>query len=120
MNKRYQPRRVPDNSDIPWETSPSGLRTVLLADVTPRSKEGDEIDREGYPILDAYIANYCQWAVWCKFEKKWHYHGKAPGHRVAHCIKEDSPYHRTGYVLRETGLPMPRFKNGRPKPPEGK
>lgn len=39
---------------------------------------------------------------WCEFCNKFHYHGnKALGHRVAHCINENSPYYSSGYILEE-------------------
>ena len=71
------------------------------------------------PVLDAYVwdADGCL-AVWCVHCRVWHHHGAGDGHRVAHCDRADSLYQRTGYVLQETGLPIPRYKNGRPRPPE--
>lgn len=38
-------------------------------------------------------------SVWCRYCDRFHTHGNAPGHRVAHCIVEDSPYRDRGYVL---------------------
>ena len=77
-------------------------------------------DIETMPVLDAYIldSDGCL-AVWCIHCRRWHFHGVGDGHRVAHCDGADSPYQRTGYVLQETGLAVPRYKNGRPRPPEG-
>ena len=37
------------------------------------------------------------WRVWCGHCRDWHYHGPAPGHRVAHCEREG--YSDTGYNL---------------------
>ena len=121
MNRRYKPRRIADNSGVPWTITSGGLRTVNLADVTPKSKEtGDEIDAQGFPILDAYdrLDGYGL-AVWCRYCRKWHVHGHGSGHRVEHCHIEDSPYRKTGYILRPIWKPVPTFKNGNPKPPEG-
>lgn len=52
----------------------------------------------------------------CKFCFTWHVHGVQSGddgpiHRVAHCHQANSPYDRTGYVLRRAGTwraPKPR------------
>jgi len=71
------------------------------------------------PILDAYLS--CpegHLAVWCIYCRCWHYHGAGDGHRVAHCDRDDSPYQKTGYTLRQTGLAVPRYKNGKHRPPE--
>ncbi len=37
------------------------------------------------------------WRVWCESCRAWHYHGAAPGHRVAHC--DSGGYTETGYNL---------------------
>lgn len=37
--------------------------------------------------------------AWCPFCARWHFHGQGDGHRVAHCIEEDSALHATGYIL---------------------
>lgn len=55
-----------------------------------------------YPILNAYETAR-QYAVWCVHCRKWHWHGKADGHRAAHCFSADSPYQATGYVIRRVG-----------------
>ncbi|CKH71747.1 Uncharacterised protein [Streptococcus pneumoniae] len=36
--------------------------------------------------------------------RKFHHHGTGEGHRDAHCFEEDSPYIRTGYVLKKMKL----------------
>lgn len=38
-------------------------------------------------------------SVWCRYCDRFHTHGNLPGHRVAHCVVEDSPYRDRGYVL---------------------
>ena len=38
-------------------------------------------------------------SAWCRYCDRFHTHGNAAGHRVAHCLVEDSPYRDTGYVL---------------------
>jgi hypothetical protein len=49
--------------------------------------------------------------VWCRYCGKFHYHGAADGHRVAHCIADDSPYHLTGYYLLEVdSLTLPPYR----------
>ena len=85
-----------------------------------RAQLVDELDENGYPILDAYERNDGYGlAVWCRCCRRWHVHGHGAGHRVEHCHREDSPYMKTGYVLRPIGKPVPTFNNGRPRPPEG-
>ena len=62
------------------------------------------------PVLDApHLPAYQsesgkQWFAWCVFCQRWHQHGSGPGHRVAHCHCEDSPYKQTGYTLYYSGL----------------
>jgi hypothetical protein len=64
------------------------------------------------PTLDAYeTTDGISWVAWCKHCERWHWHGgrgpnrteNAAGHRVAHCIFNDSPYNRSGYCLRYAG-----------------
>jgi hypothetical protein len=40
------------------------------------------------------------WTFWCPFCRRRHIHGAVAGHRVAHCIRPDSPFKRGGYILR--------------------
>ena len=37
---------------------------------------------------------------WCPFCKKWHLHGRADGHRCAHCDNMMSPFYNSGYILK--------------------
>jgi hypothetical protein len=37
---------------------------------------------------------------YCVFCKKFHLHGKGEGHRIAHCHKPESPFEKTGYILK--------------------
>ena len=94
MSPRYEPRRIAANRGVPWRPTSGGLRIVDLADVTPKPKEPvDELDENGYPVLDAYERNDGYGlAVWCRYCRKWHVHGHGAGHRAEHCHKEDSPY----------------------------
>jgi len=53
-----------------------------------------------YPIGDGLVK------AWCPFCNKWHIHGYPEkiksgdiGHRVAHCINDESPFDITGYDL---------------------
>ncbi len=43
-------------------------------------------------------------STWCSYCEQFHHHGVDEGHRVAHCVNEDSPYIHTGYVLRKMKL----------------
>ena len=76
-----------------------------------------EVETEVTPVLDAY-----DWidghglAIWCRYCRKWHVHGHGGGHRLAHCLADGSPYINGGYVLKPIGKPVPKYKNGRPKP----
>lgn len=40
-------------------------------------------------------------AVWCPACGDFHRHGKELGHVRAHCIDEASPYHKTGYYIKQ-------------------
>lgn len=43
-----------------------------------------------------------QYAFWCPYCKRYHYHGSASlGHRTAHCTNKNSPFRETGYILKE-------------------
>jgi len=58
-------------------------------------------------------------AVWCRYCRYWHLHGDGAGHRVAICFSvAGSLYNETGYILRPVGKPIPRYKKGKPKPPD--
>ena len=73
---------------------------------------------EEAPVLDAYQRSDCDGlAVWCAHCHQWHVHGHGGGHRVAHCFDTASPYQRSGYILQPIGQPIPRYKNGQPRPP---
>lgn len=39
------------------------------------------------------------WKFFCVYCKKCHLHGIGLGDRSAHCINNDSPYLKTGYIL---------------------
>lgn len=41
------------------------------------------------------------WEFWCPFCSRYHTHGAEPGHRVAHCGDESSPFYEKGYVLKK-------------------
>jgi hypothetical protein len=43
------------------------------------------------------------WQFWCPFCARYHTHGAARGHRVAHCSDSSSPFYKTGYVLKLKG-----------------
>ncbi len=53
------------------------------------------------PVLPAVVSPSGETvSVWCRYCDRFHTHGNVPGHRVAHCIVDDSPYRQDGgYVL---------------------
>jgi hypothetical protein len=61
---------------------------------------------DGYPVMlcepvrPRLKGNVWQWRFRCPHCGVFHYHGAMPGHRVRHCHRPNSPYERTGYVLR--------------------
>jgi len=58
-------------------------------------------DEAGRPVLLAVRDSRGYLKVWCKYCKRWHYHGKYEGHLLAHCLaKSGSPYRKSGYVLK--------------------
>jgi hypothetical protein len=60
------------------------------------------------PVLLAYDTG-THAIIWCTHCRCWHAHGRgrggsdSDGHRVAHCHRPNSPYDRSGYVLRFIG-----------------
>lgn len=40
-----------------------------------------------------------QWTFYCVHCKRYHFHSVGPGHVVAHCWVDNSPYLKTGYIL---------------------
>jgi hypothetical protein len=60
-----------------------GVMTVMTAPTLPAVTSPDGVN--------AY--------VWCRYCDRFHTHGNLAGHRLAHCIVEDSPYRGGGYVL---------------------
>ena len=62
------------------------------------------------------------WAVWCDHCLRYHRHGNAAGHRLAHCDRPGSPYTAAGYILVDAG-PAPAsvlddLARRRPRGPE--
>lgn len=52
------------------------------------------------PVVDAVVRTDGKGLkMYCRYCKQWHLHGEGEGHRVAHC-NNDSPYKKTGYILR--------------------
>lgn len=41
---------------------------------------------------------------WCIYCNRNHLHGRGEGHRIAHCCNEDSPYLKSGYILKVEGF----------------
>jgi hypothetical protein len=53
------------------------------------------------PFLVAEVGNKAgMLKVWCKYCKEWHLHGKLEGYWTAHCTNPNSPYLKSGYLLR--------------------
>lgn len=63
------------------------------------------------PVLAYFDTGREQVAGWCPFCRRWHYHGRGDGHRVAHCTNENSPFKEGlqrwphGYSLKPVKLP---------------
>lgn len=38
---------------------------------------------------------------YCAFCKRYHNHGEGEGHRIAHCHNSESPFDKTGYILKK-------------------
>jgi hypothetical protein len=51
---------------------------------------------DSMPLLLGIPCDY-QFAVWCPYCRRMHYHGKVEGHRVAHC--EAGPFYQRGYYI---------------------
>ena len=41
------------------------------------------------------------YVFWCPFCDTFHCHGSVEGDRLPHCTNKNSPYIRTGYILKE-------------------
>ncbi len=55
---------------------------------------------DGIPIIAA-VRSGNDLSFYCQYCKRKHYHGGKDGHRVAHCwVKPDSPFQKTGYILK--------------------
>jgi len=78
---------------------------------------------KGIPIVNAVRRPDCDGLMFfCRYCKRWHFHGMGEGHRVAHCYRvphwrtkvhrdRPTPYDRTGYILRlEIGFPPGKHK----------
>lgn len=99
----------------------------------PQPKRGsafdadETLDADGYPVIAANRVNGDQLKFFCRYCDSFHLHGggnepgDGDGHRAAHCVTVDSPYHATGYVLRETSEPvaMPEKRYRRKYGPDG-
>lgn len=67
------------------------------------------------PLVDAWWSA-SRLHMWCDHCLRWHHHTAEEGHRHAHCVVENSPYHLTGYVLRRnTQDPRPRQRDRQAK-----
>ncbi|WP_224771486.1 hypothetical protein [Metabacillus idriensis] len=55
-----------------------------------------------YPVLQAFERDKDgMLSAWCPFCARFHHHGKEEGHKVAHCIDGNSPFEKTGYILKK-------------------
>lgn len=81
---------------------------------------GNAAARPEYPTLPAFDTGY-QFVVWCDHCRRWHFHSRGNGHRVAHCYVPNSPYDNPGYSLHCVGAAPPAVlkdvKLSRPKGP---
>lgn len=59
----------------------------------------EETDNNGTPIVSCYD-NGRQYIFYCIYCGENHGHGRGDGHRWAHCSNINSPYKKTGYILR--------------------
>lgn len=61
-----------------------------------------KIEKE-YPVIKAlpHPELHGAFMFWCPFCKKWHTHGIGEGHRCAHCHHKDSPFDKTGYIIKK-------------------
>ncbi len=64
--------------------------------------EGSVMEKH-IPTLDAYHDKSGELRVWCEYCQLWHIHSAGDGHRVAHCLVENSAYTETGYALKCCG-----------------
>lgn len=55
--------------------------------------------KDGIPIVLCEKSGTDQFRFYCQYCRRYHYHGAAEGHRVAHCINDTSPFQSTGYYL---------------------
>lgn len=55
------------------------------------------------PVLEAFERNeQGDLSIYCVFCQEHHHHGQGDGHRIAHCTNEDSPFIKTGYIIKRT------------------
>lgn len=79
----------------------------------PNDSTDDLINGRRIPTVFAERTDDDRFRVWCNYCGKFHFHGAEDGHRVCHCIADDSPYHLTGYELLEVDeirLPSYRYR----------
>ena len=58
-----------------------------------------DLDAPVLPAEQVEVDGRILWRVWYKHCEEYHYHGPAPGHRIAHCQRPGSPYDECGYNL---------------------
>jgi hypothetical protein len=58
--------------------------------------------------------------VWCRSCRRYHWHGRSAGHRVAHCADRNSLYDAIGYTLIDAGPASPDLlRDAKRKHPRG-
>jgi hypothetical protein len=62
-----------------------------------------DLDAPTLPAYAVQVDSFTVWKVWCAPCDTWHEHGPGDGHREAHCLCPESPYHATGYNLAYAG-----------------
>lgn len=82
---------------------PPSPRRLLGNDYSPATEEttmNTAMERQ-IPTLPAEPRDDdpTMYQVWCEHCRRWHLHGRGLGHRGAHCVRDDSPYLATGYIL---------------------
>jgi hypothetical protein len=69
-----------------------------------------KFEDDGLPVLLG-IPHGNQYAVWCPYCRRMHYHGRIPGHRSAHC--EAGPFYARGYYLMDGSQELRKSTEGR-------
>jgi hypothetical protein len=72
------------------------------------------VEVENIPVIKCIHERNSLYKFYCDLCKRNHYHGPKPGHRIAHCHNEDSPFDKTGYfVIPMTEAEVRAYKRAR-------